>query len=49
MDHFNGMWSFAVFDEEKNEWRIWYNGRAGNTEYIGLACKQGDFEESDFE
>ena len=39
----------AVFDEEKNEWRIWYNGRAGNTEYIGLACKQGDFEESDFE
>ena len=38
----------ALYDAEKDVWRIWYNGRAGNKEYIGLAEKQGDFTEEDF-
>ena len=25
----------ALYDEKKNEWRIWYNGRCGGAEYIG--------------
>ena len=39
----------AVYDEAKDTWRIWYNGRKGGAEYIGLAEKQGDFTDSDFE
>ncbi len=39
----------ALYDGEKDRWRIWYNGRAGGTEYIGLAEKQGDFKRKDFE
>ncbi|MBO4894104.1 MAG: hypothetical protein J5562_04230 [Clostridia bacterium] len=39
----------ALFDEEKDEWRIWYNGRSGGTEYIGFASKRGDFAAEDFE
>lgn len=38
----------ALFDEEKNKWRIWYNGRGGGMEYIGLAECQGDFKREDF-
>ena len=39
----------ALYDEEKNEWRLWYNGRRGGAEYIGLASAEGDFETEDFE
>ena len=39
----------ALYDEARDEWRLWYNGRAGGAEYIGLATKRGDFTESDFE
>ena len=39
----------AVYDEAENKWRIWYNGRNGGVEYIGLAEKQGDFTDDDFE
>ncbi len=39
----------ALYDAEKDEWRIWYNGRTGGTEYIGLATHTGDFADEDFE
>ena len=39
----------AVYDETEDKWRIWYNGRNGGVEYIGLAEKQGDFTDDDFE
>ena len=39
----------ALYDEEKDEWRIWYNGRNVGAEYIGLAVMQGDFTKEDFE
>ena len=39
----------ALYDEENDRWRIWYNGRNGGTEYIGLAEMQGDFTKEDFE
>ena len=39
----------ALYDSEKNIWRLWYNGRAKGFEYIGLAQKQGDFSPDDFE
>ena len=39
----------AVYDGTRALWRIWYNGRAGGMEYIGLAQKQGDFGNDDFE
>ena len=39
----------AVYDEAENKWRIWYNGRNGGVEYIGLAEKQGDITDDDFE
>ena len=39
----------ALFDTLRNEWRIWYNGRHGGMEYIGLACKPGEFKKEDFE
>lgn len=39
----------ALFDPETDRWRIWYNGRKGGSEYIGLAEKQGDFTKEDFE
>lgn len=39
----------AVFEEDRNAWRIWYNGRLGNDEYIGTAEADGDFELEDFE
>ncbi len=39
----------AVYDEKTQIWRIWYNGRAGGAEYIGLAEKRGDFTKGDFE
>ena len=39
----------ALYDAERDEWRIWYNGRAGGMEYIGMATKRGDFTRADFE
>ena len=39
----------AVYDAARGEWRLWYNGRAGGAEYIGLAVKRGDFTKADFE
>ena len=39
----------ALYDALKDEWRLWYNGRCGGKEYIGLASKQGDFTKEDFE
>ena len=39
----------VLYDPEKDLWRLWYNGRTGGTEYIGLAEKQGGFTEADFE
>ena len=31
----------ALWDEETGKWRIWYNGRKGSVEYIGMAEKAG--------
>ena len=39
----------ALYDADKNLWRIWYNGRSGSAEYIGMAEKTGDFNAEDFE
>ena len=39
----------ALYDPAHDEWRIWYNGRRGGTEYIGLASKKGDFTKEDFD
>ena len=39
----------AVYDATEDTWRIWYNGRRGGAEFIGLAEKQGDFTDDDFE
>jgi len=32
---------FAVFDEATNRWLLWYNGRRGGVEQIGLAVHDG--------
>jgi predicted GH43/DUF377 family glycosyl hydrolase len=32
---------FVIYDESKKEWMLWYNGRHGGLEQIGLATKQG--------
>ncbi|MCR5688725.1 MAG: hypothetical protein K6G71_00585 [Clostridiales bacterium] len=39
----------ALYDREKDLWRIWYNGRRAGAEYVGLAEKLGDFTAGDFE
>ncbi len=39
----------ALFDENRGVWRVWYNGRRGSEEYVGLAEKPGDFTAADFE
>lgn len=39
----------AIYEEDTNTWRIWYNGRLGGAEYIGTAEGVGDFEPEDFE
>lgn len=39
----------ALYDREKDLWRIWYNGRGDGMEYIGMAEKHGDFTKDDFE
>ncbi len=32
---------FAIFDEKDNRWMLWYNGRKGGFEQIGLAVHPG--------
>ena len=32
---------FAIFDEEQNRWLLWYNGRKGGMEQIGMAIHPG--------
>lgn len=32
---------FAICDQEKDQWLLWYNGRSGRTEQIGLAIHPG--------
>ena len=32
---------FAIFDENHNRWLLWYNGRKGSVEQIGLAIHPG--------
>ena len=32
---------FALFDSEGGRWMLWYNGRKGNVEQIGLATHPG--------
>jgi len=32
---------FALFDAAKKQWMLWYNGRHGGLEQIGLATKRG--------
>jgi len=32
---------FAIFDKKSNQWLLWYNGRHGAFEQVGLATKQG--------
>lgn len=39
----------ALYDAKKNQWRIWYNGRRGSSEFIGTAYADGDFKKDDFE
>ena len=38
----------ALYDEKMGGWRIWYNGRRGNREYIGEAFMPGTFTKDDF-
>ena len=33
---------FVLFDKDQNEWRLYYNGRRGNREYIGFAVSTGN-------
>ena len=32
---------YAIYDEEADLWRLWYNGRRGSVEQIGLAIHEG--------
>jgi len=36
----------ALYDEETGLWRVWYNGRKGSDEYVGLA--EGHLNSEDF-
>ncbi|MCR5040886.1 MAG: hypothetical protein K6C36_02155 [Clostridia bacterium] len=38
----------ALYDGRKDEWLVWYNGRSGGSEYIGLTTKKGDLSPDDF-
>ena len=39
----------ALYNPEKDLWRIWYNGRANSKEFVGMAEQAGDFTKEDFE
>ncbi|MDR1818555.1 MAG: hypothetical protein LBR07_10435, partial [Puniceicoccales bacterium] len=32
---------FALYDADAQKWRVWFNGRNGAPEYIGMATKDG--------
>jgi len=32
---------FAIYDQQSGRWMLWYNGRKGNVEQIGLATHPG--------
>jgi predicted GH43/DUF377 family glycosyl hydrolase len=32
----------AVYDKANDRWLLWYNGRKGSDEYIGLAIHEGE-------
>jgi len=32
---------FAVWNEAQDKWLLWYNGRNGSPEYVGLATHDG--------
>ncbi|MDR1464713.1 MAG: hypothetical protein LBJ11_05370 [Oscillospiraceae bacterium] len=32
---------FAIYEPERDRWLLWYNGRTGNVEQIGLAVHEG--------
>ena len=31
----------TCFDVHVRRWRLWYNGRAGRSEYVGMAVHEG--------
>lgn len=33
---------YAIFDSKAGKWRLWFNGRAGHVEQIGLAIHEGE-------
>ena len=33
---------FVIYDEKEELWRLWYNGRRGNVEQIGLVTRKGE-------
>ncbi|MBQ9873815.1 MAG: hypothetical protein IJM30_05080 [Thermoguttaceae bacterium] len=33
---------FAIYDEKEDLWRLWYNGRKGNVEQIGMVVHKGE-------
>jgi len=34
---------FVLYDEANERWLLWYNGRCGDLERIGVATLNGDF------
>ena len=41
-DHDGCSQPHAFFDENADRWMVWYNGRKGNVEQIGLATHEGE-------
>ncbi|MDO5580759.1 MAG: peptidoglycan DD-metalloendopeptidase family protein [Planctomycetia bacterium] len=33
---------FVIFDSKKSQWKLWYNGRKGHVEQIGMAVHEGE-------
>lgn len=33
---------FAIFDSKQSQWKLWYNGRKGHVEQIGMAVHDGE-------
>ena len=34
---------FTLYDEATDQWLVWYNGRCGGLERIGMSSLKGDF------
>jgi len=34
---------FTIYDEATGQWLLWYNGRCGGLERIGMSSLKGDF------